>query len=129
MKKKIIVGLVIVFTLVLLSYVYFRFIFDERSHYVTSEIVKLERILKDEHDEIRNLLDKKIDIEAMKSLNEFTNGFNRSGRIDKDYAFKDVPYYEVNSYYLYQIMETDLIPMFYVDDDYNVYYFDGERKK
>lgn len=127
MKKKVVLGIGVILLAALVTYLYFNFIYDERSNYVTSEISRLERILKEEPGEIDDILDKTIDRDAMTSLNEFTNGFDKNGRLERDFDFIDVPYYEVNSYYLYQIMETDLIPMFYVDNSYNIYYFDGER--
>lgn len=127
MKKKVVLGIGVILLAALVTYLYFNFIYDERSNYVTSEISRLERILKEEPGEIADILDKTIDHDSMTSLNEFTNGFDKNGRLERDFDFKDVPYYEVNSYYLYQVMETDLIPMFYVDNSYNIYYFDGER--
>lgn len=128
MKRKVVMGIGVILLGALLIYLYFNFIYDERSNYVTSEISRLERILKDEPGEIEDLLEKTINRDSMTSLNEFTNGFDKNGRLKIDFDFKDASYYEVNSYYLYQIMETNLIPMFYVDNNYNVYYFDGERE-
>lgn len=129
MKKKVSIGAVIVVVVLsVLAFQYFVTTYDERSHYITGEIKRLEKILKDQPGEIDELFKKAINRDEMKALNEFTNGFNRKGRLNREYVFEDKEYFQVYSNYLYDMLHTDLIPMFYVDEEYHIYYFDGERK-
>jgi len=126
-NMKIIISIIII--AILSMVLYYSFVYSKSESYmITNEIRKLERVLKDEDEEIDTILKNIVDKKTMTSLNEFTNGYNRNGALDREYIFPDERYYHVHDYYLYEVLKTDLIPMFYTDENYNIYYFSGERK-
>lgn len=129
MDKRIKIIISIVVILILSIVLYYSFIYSKSESYIiTNEIRKLERILKDEDVEIIKVLKNTVDKKTMTSLNDFTNGYNRNGALDREYIFPVERYFQVHDYYLYQVLKTDLIPMFNTDANYNIYYFSGERK-